>query len=475
MPSPLWLSLLESTSGRTRRDHLCAALRQAITRGTLAQGDPLPASRVLAEDLGLSRITVEAAYGQLETEGYLHRRVGRGTFVAIEAAAPSPAPGRDSVVSLSARGRALVEGGGCRDPLRPVAFAAGSPDLRAFPQAVWQRLWNQRWRREGEALMRYGDPQGHPELRQAIAHYLAQSRGVRCTEAEVVVLTSSQQALSLLAGLLTDPGDEVWVEDPGYRGARTAFENAEARLVPVPVDAAGMAFDAEATPPRLVYLTPSHHYPTGVGLSLPRRMALLALAGRGQTWVLEDDYDGEFQYDGRPLPALQGLDGQGRVIYLGTFSKVLFPSLRLAYAVVPRGLVPALVAARTVQDGHSAQLAQAVTADFMAQGHFASHLRQMRNLYRTRRDMLLEGLSRIPWLTPQPSPGGLQLSVRLPPGEEAGWTRQAAAQGLATPGLSALALGPGAHDGWILGFSALNPAELQMGLRGLGRLRAPRG
>ncbi|QNM97072.1 MocR-like pyridoxine biosynthesis transcription factor PdxR [Chitinimonas koreensis] len=502
--SSLWLALFQQSAehGRPLREQLCGALRQAIAAGTLAQHARLPSSRVLAADLALSRVTVEAAYAQLEAEGYLERRIGQGTLVRIalppagRAAMAGPAP---VAAALSARGRRIVTDGGCVDPQQPRAFCAGSPELRAFPHDTWRQLNNRRLRRDGEALMRYGDPQGHPALRRAIAHYLGQSRGVRCDAGQVLVLTSSQQALQLLATVLLDPADPVWIEEPAYRGARTAFAAAGATLLPVPVDGDGLRIEeaaagdpaaggpgaggpmtsapatAAALPiPRLIYLTPSHQYPTGATLSLARRLALVDYAGRHGCWLVEDDYDGEFHYDGRPQPALQGLDPHGRTLYLGTFSKALFPSLRLAYLVLPPALVAPLTTARTVHDGHCAQLAQAVTADFIEQGHFAAHLRYMRQLYRGRRDALLEAIGgKLPWLTAQPNTGGLQLAATLPPDWEAPLSRQAAALGIATPSLSALYGGPAAQDGWLLGYAALTPEEIAAAVDGLATLRLP--
>ncbi|WP_211129967.1 PLP-dependent aminotransferase family protein [Serratia surfactantfaciens] len=462
----------------TLRDRLCGALRQAIHHGALGVGQRLPSSRVLAGDLNLSRVTVEAAYGQLEAEGYLQRRVGQGTFVAIRIAKSPPTTARGTgtgtgMPRLSRRGQQIVQTGGCRDPQHPQAFAAGSPDLRAFPLALWKQLTAQRLRLQGESLLRYGDPQGYLPLREAIAAHVNQTRGVVCDARQVIVLTSSQQALQLIATLLLDGGDSVWMEEPGYAGARNAFISAGAALTPVAVDSDGLRAEPPLPDPRLIYLTPSHQYPTGAALSLARRLALLALAERQQAWIIEDDYDSEFHYDGLPIPAMQGLDRCGRVLYLGTFSKSLFPSLRLAYLIVPPALVSPFVTARTVYDGHSAQLMQAVTAEFIRQGHFAAHIRYMRQLYRSRRDVLLaemrEKLSH--FATPIPAAGGLQLSVWLPPGQEAALSRQARRLGILTPGLSAQYQTTQAQrDGWLLGFSALTPGEIRSAVERLARI-----
>ncbi|MCV2356858.1 PLP-dependent aminotransferase family protein [Paucibacter sp. B2R-40] len=477
----LWLQLFEreAQQGLGRREQLCASLRQAMHKGELRQAERLPASRVLAKDLNLSRVTVEAAYAQLEAEGYLRRSVGQGSFVAFNGFTSEQRQAKLAVaapLSLSERGQRIVAGGSCEDPQLPLPFAAGSPDLRAFPVQRWRQLQARRLNGpQGHQLLGYGDPQGRAELREAIAGYLRQSRGLRCDAEQVLVLTSSQQALQLLASLLLDEGDRVWMEEPGYRGAATAFAAAGALLQPVPVDQQGLQPPGEGPSPKLIYLTPSHQYPSGVALSLQRRLQLLDLAKRAGCWLIEDDYDSEFHYDGRPMPALQGMQAEqepGRVLYLGTFSKALFPSLRLAYMVVPRELIAPLRVARSVQDGHSAQLAQAVTADFISQGHFAAHLRLMRQLYRQRRELLLNELqSKVGgWLRPQPSVGGLQITALLPPGEELRLTQRAARLGLLTPVLSGLYLGPLKQDGWLLGFAALTPAEIQAAVKQLAKI-----
>jgi GntR family transcriptional regulator/MocR family aminotransferase len=477
----LWLQRFEREAhqGLGRREQLSASLRQAMRNGELRHNDRLPASRVLAMDLGLSRVTVEAAYTQLEAEGYLRRSVGQGSFVAFEGFTNSPssrARPAAPAVELSRRGHRITSGGGCQDPLMPLPFAAGSPDLRAFPLQLWRQLQSRRLNGpQGHALLGYGDPQGREDLREAIAGYLRQSRGLRCSAEQVIVLTSSQQALQLLASLLLDEGDHVWLEEPGYRGAATAFTSAGALLRPIPVDKSGMQPPDVGPVPRLIYLTPAHQYPSGVALSLQRRLQMLDLAKREGCWLIEDDYDSEFHYDGRPMQALQGLQSEQdpeRVLYLGTFSKTLFPSLRLAYMVAPTALIGPLCMARSVQDGHSAQLAQAVTADFVSQGHFAAHLRLMRQLYRQRREVLLQELaSKVgAWLRPQPSAGGLQIAALLPAGEEQQLTQRAARLGLMTPGLSGLYLGAAKLDGWLLGFAALRPAEIQAAVKQLAKI-----
>lgn len=468
------------TATSSLRERLCTALRLAITQGTLTSLQRLPSSRLLAADLNISRITVEAAYGQIEAEGYIIRQVGKGTFVSPDVAKkvmPKSSPPPESLEktarggadrfdpALSRRGAAIIATGGCKDPQTPLPFAAGSPDLRAFPLKLWRQLTNKILRLQGEKLLGYGDPQGYLPLREAIAGYLQQSRGVACNAQQIVVTTSSQQSLQLLATLLVDNGDPLWIEQPGYLGARNAFTSAGAKLYGVAVDSQGMNPPNHLPTPRLIYLTPSHQYPTGVSLSLPRRLALLDYARANQNWIVEDDYDSELHYDGRPFPAIQGLDRHQRVIYVGTFSKVLFPSLRLAYMVLPPSLVEPMSQLRTVFDGHSSQLMQAVTAEFIQQGHFSVHLRYMRQLYQSRRDHLLAqiGEKLHSWVEPLPAAGGLQLAVRLPAAQEAKLTQQALQFGITTPPLSPLYLPDETstvQDGWLLGFSALTPPEI---------------
>lgn len=469
MSSPLLQLFHHQTTGGLR-DRLCATLRQWIETAHLQAGQKLPSTRQLATDLTLSRVTVEAAYAQLESEGYLRRETGRGSFVAITLPDKAPRIRASRMARLSRRGQQVLATGGCQDAPFPCAFAAGSPELRAFPHAVWRRLTARIQHSEGQSVMSYGDPSGYMPLRHALADYLALSRGIHCQPEQVVILTSSQQALQLLALMLVDPGDNVWMEEPGYAGARNAFLAAGARVSGISVDGQGAVPQPGAA--KLMYLTPSHQYPTGVALSLPRRLAWLDWARRNGSWLIEDDYDSEFHYDERPAPALHALDRDQRVITLGTFSKSLFPSLRLAWMVVPEALVEPSGRVRSILDGHSALLPQAVTAAFMQQGHFASHLRLMRQLYQSRRDRLLEQIEQrlTPWLTPFPCPGGLQLAVNLLQGDEGALTVQAANAGLLLPRLSPLYSEKTNRQGWLLGFAALTPDEIVAGCDSLVRL-----
>ncbi|WP_374436461.1 PLP-dependent aminotransferase family protein, partial [Inhella sp.] len=311
-------------------------------------------------------------------------------------------------------------------------------------------------------------PGGRPARPLVGAPPGAGARGLRATAEQLLLLTSSQQALMLLAQLLLDPSDAVWVEDPGYPGARAALAAAGARLVPVPVDAEGLVPTPGLPAPRLIVLTPAHQYPLGVRLSPARREQILALARLHGSWVIEDDYDSEFFDAHEALPALQSQDADGRVIYLGTFSKTLMPGLRLAYAALPPGLVEPATALRTLQDGHGNGLMQALVADFIEGGHYAQHLRAMRTRVAERRQALLAGLARyLPQARPvAPQACGLQLCVALPLGQEAAWSRHAAARGVQTPRLSALCSGT-PLEGWLLGFGALLPEEIKAALQRL--------
>jgi len=418
---------------------LYAALRQTILDGQLAAGDRLPSSRELAQDLGLSRNTVVAALEQLLVEGYLRSRVGSGTFVHDELPLP-PArlapPAAARAAPLSARGERLAHQHRASDcEIQP--FTPGAADFSAFPLAVWQRLQNKHWRHAQPELLDYNDAGGHGPLRRAVADHLRIFRGAQLGADQVLITSGTQQSLALCAQLLADPGDTVWIEDPAYWGAVKAFEAASLQLQPVPVDEEGMLPPAagSASAPRLVYLTPSHQYPTGTLMSLARRQGVLRSAGSHGAWVLEDDYDSEFRFSGPPVASLQGLDTQERVLYLGTFSKVLYPGIKLGYLVVPRPLVHAFRQAHYDLNRPGQMVLQAALAEFMAMGHFASALRRARQTYAERRRRLVQALAPVLASGQAQLPGaaqGLHLCLRLPQGVD----DLALSQGLAQEGLS---------------------------------------
>ena len=461
-------------------------LSHAILTRRLVPGTRLPPTRALAAELGVARNTVVNAFEQLLAEGYIEGKVGSGTYVShalpddmLQTRAKTSPPTRtlSSSAPLSKRGTiiAATPAKQWQDSGRPRAFRPGIPAIDEFPFEVWRQLANKRWRTLARDYLSYGEPEGYPPLRQAIAAYLGQARGVRCEPDQVIIVAGSQQALDLAARLLLDPGDVAWIEEPGYRGARGALLAAGAKLAPVPVDAEGLRVDVgirKAKSARVAYVTPSHQYPMGVTMSLARRLKLLEWAAQSNAWILEDDYDSEYRFSGRPLTALQGLDNANRVIYIGTFSKVLFPALRLGYLVVPPNLVDAFIAARVMTDRQAPVLDQAVLADFIAEGFFARHLRHMRTLYAERRAALVEAIARElgGMLEITSEPAGLHVMARLPPGvDDQKMAQRAAAHNVEAPALADYALTHLPRGGLVLGYAAVAESEIREGVR---RLRA---
>ena len=488
--------VVRADGGRPLYRQLYDALRAAILDGRLARGHRLPSTRHLAVQLGVSRNTVLGAFDQLLAEGYLEGRVGSGTRVALalpDEAKHAAASGPTAAALAARSGRRGPSRRGLLLAATPVSvarrlpdrpFRAGVPDLAAFPFDVWSRLWARRWRRPPHALLDYADPAGYLPLREAIAGYLAHARAVRCEPRQVLIVSGSQQALDVAARVLLDPSDQVWVEDPGYGGARGAFIAAGAQVVPVPVTSAGLDVEAGralAPAARLAYVTPSHQFPLGVAMPLGRRLALLEWARSADAWIVEDDYDSEYRYANRPLAALQGLDDDGRVVYIGSFSKVLFPGLRLGYLVVPKDLVAACAAARALVDRHPPTLDQVVLADFIAEHHFERHLHRMRALYAERQAALvaaaqqhLAGLLEVP-----PADTGMHLVGWLPggvPGD--GSDRRAAerawAAGVEVQPLAAYTWGTPVRPGLVLGYAAVGAADIRHGVHHLALALAAR-
>ncbi len=455
------------------------ALRALILDGALGPGVKLPATRGLAKSLGVSRDTVENAYVQLHRDGYIVRREGSGSYVSqtvgIELrgatrkrATLARQPGATQPgTGLSLRGRAILESGGVSDQQVIKAFATGLPETRTFPTGVWERLQRQVMKDNRAHVLLHGDPQGAEPLRRAIAAYLNLERGAKVLPEQVLVLSSTRQALFLCAQLLADADTPILIENPGYFGARKAFEAAETRIVPIDVDAQGIRTDllhADRSGASCVYVTPSHQYPTGVTLSLERRLALIGWAASHGRWIIEDDYDSEFHYDGLPTACVQGLDRHQRTLYLGTFSKTLYPGLRMGYMALPLELVDAFSRARSIMDGHTPQILQLTLARFMEDGHYHTHVRAMRKLYAGRREVLLASLVKrldgvVQAVRP---PGGLQIPCLLQPG----WTeektlRLAERAGLRLPGLSRLYAGEFKQPGWLLGYGSLTACEIE--------------
>jgi GntR family transcriptional regulator/MocR family aminotransferase len=417
-------------------DHrrLYGVLQEGILRDELQSGTRLPSSRQLAADLGIARNTVIHVYEQLGAEGYVAAGVGSGTFVADTAPdrldappalGPSTArPAAPSAQMLSTRGHTLVRDAGASSR-QWGAFMPGVPEVRMFPARTWSRLHNRLLRKPSPALLTYPVGAGYPPLRSALADYLRTARGVRCAPEQIIITAGIHPSLQLITQLLCDPGDIAWMEDPGYWGVRSVLVAAGLRIVPLPVDGEGMRFDTgtnrkHTKPPRLVVVSPSHQYPLGSVMSLARRRQLRATAQAAGAWIAEDDYDSEFRYGSRPLPSLQGLDEGGRVLYMGTFSKVLFPSLRIGYLVVPPALVDAFATGLAEMFRGGQILTQAVLADFIAEGHFVSHIRRMRGVYAERREALLTAIRHEfgDALPVHDGASGLHLVLGLPPSSD---------------------------------------------------------
>jgi GntR family transcriptional regulator/MocR family aminotransferase len=486
---------VEAAGGRSLQARVFERLQRDILAGRFRPGERLPSSRALARSLRVSRTTVVLAYEQLLAEGYLETRPAAGTYVALSlpSAPIEPATGRAEPTERASRptspglsrwGERLLASGrpGLARPVEPPRydFRPGRPDWSAFPRRLWRRLAARRWAAASDELTSYGQPAGYLPLRQAISEHLARSRGVRCQPDQVVVVNGSQQAFDLLARVWLDPGDAAAVEDPGYPEAATALRAYGVYVLPVPVDANGLVVEQLPLPdapqaPRLVYVTPSHQFPTGAVLGLRRRLALLEWAEARDALVIEDDYDSEFRYEGRPLESLQGLDAAGRVAYVGSFSTALFPPLRVGYAVLPPRLVEPFVAAKWLADRQTATIDQQVLADFIADGHFARHLRRMGRLYRERRATLLAALAaELDGLVrPGGSGAGLHLVAWLRDGlDEAELTRVAAAQGVGVYPLRRCRLGGPGPGGLLLGYAALDEQQIKRGVAALGRAAA---
>jgi len=467
-------------------DQLYKELRRSIVIGRLSPGQRLPSTRYLAESLRLSRATVIQSFAQLLNEGYLEARRGSGTYVSahlpdeLDRSLPPEGVERASsaVVELSAfaeelRAAVPLEP---RVPANAINFRDGRPAFDRFPVETWRKLLARHCKASAAMLDYTPDPAGHRPLREAIARYLSRARAVRCGAENIVIVGGSQQAIDLTSRLLIDRGDAVAVEDPGYPGARRNFVAQGARLIPIPVDDQGLCveqlFERHAHAIRLIYVTPSHQFPTGVTLPLRRRIELLRWAHRAGAIVLEDDYDSAYRYAERPIPALQGLDEAGCVIYVGTFSKVLFPALRIGYVVVPKALVEVFVRAKAYSDRQSPLIEQYALADFIDEGHFERHVRRMRGLYERRRNALIDQLK---------TEFGTNVAVR---GESAGMhllakfsievpndelVLRAAREGVSLTNAQPLYLLGGGEGEFVLGFAELDEERIAEGVQRLAR------
>ena len=448
---------------------LYQAIRESILGHRLAPGTRLPSTRELARELGLSRNTVLSTFEGLIAEGFIIARAGSGTYVAPEAAAPRtrgarpplPAQERRAAAAgghppLSQRGARLAAfAGGSRFEIQPLS--GGEVDFTLFPIQQWQRLQSRQLRLARPELLDYAADGGYLPLRHAIADYVRVSRAVRVDVDQVIVTAGTQHSLDLCAQLLADVGDKVWVEDPCYWGARCIFESCDLKIEPIAVDAEGMdpARAAPGSRPKLLYLTPSNQYPTGVPMSLARRRAVLDLAARERAWILEDDYDSELRYSGRPLASLQGLDAEQRVVYRGTFSKVLYPGIKIGYLVVPDALVHPFRSALYDLQRPGQLPVQGALAEFIERGYFATHIRRIRQSYSETRALLIEALRPAlganAWISSQSA--GLHLVIRLPDGfNDHALALAAGARGVRVSALSRYFIGAPTAWGLVVGY-----------------------
>ncbi len=459
--------------------------RRAILSGHLRPGQRVPSTRSLAAELKVSRIPVSSAYDQLHGEGYFETFVGAGTCVAgsiPDDALNQPVKKQSNAsrqVSQSKTPRRISQ----RAALLRVApqpwlnnfgaFRVSLPAVEQFPVGAWSKLVNRHSRNQSRQSMAYGDAMGYWPLREAIAEYLGAVRAVRCEPSQILVTTGAQQGIQLAGHVLLDANDPVWMEEPGYPGARRALVTAGARLIPIPVDEEGLNIAEgirRAPKAHAVYITPSHQYPLGVTMNATRRMLLLNWAARAGAWIIEDDYDSEYRYEGRPIPSLQGLDTAARVIYVGTFSKVMFPALRLGYLVVPKDLVDACSTARDANDQFSSTLYQAVMTDFIREGHFGRHIRRMRMLYQQRRTALVEAIHKqMPGkLEVIGAEAGMHLVALLPEGvNDLAISRKAVELGVSAMPLSSCCATPPIRGGLILGYGGTDVRQIHQGIRRL--------
>ncbi len=465
-------------------------VRRAILERRLAPGQRLPSSRLMASELAVARGTVLLAMDQLVAEGYVVAQAASGLSVATDlpdemltaprvarasrtAGSDSPAP----TVSRRARQALRDAPPAPAGDAAPIAFPTGQPDRGSFPFALWARLVEREWRQPSWRIAGTPHPFGHEALRAAIAQHLGAARGFACDPGAIVITSGLRQSLSLLAWLTLDPGEAAWIEEPGFVGTREALAAAGVRAVPVPVDAAGFAVErALAAEPRarLAVVAPAHQFPLGAMLGLPRRLELLSWAERSGGWIAEDDYDGEYRYTGRPLAPLRALDRSRRVAYLASFSKLLFPALRLSYIVLPQSLVAAAETRMAASHERASLLGQGALARFIADGHFTTHLRRTRLLYAARQEAMLAGLRRhlARWLESEADPGGMHLVAQPVAAARRGFDDRAvvaaaAKAGLALSPLSTCYAGRHRRHGLILGYAGTPEGEMDKACRTL--------
>lgn len=466
------------------RQQVYLRLRAAIEQGTFAPGSKLPPSREHAQALGVARNTVLWALERLQAEGYVVARVGDGSYVAPDLAALRAAPPArktstplQPATGLSQRGRLIAETVlRWRPPTAPVsAYRIGTPAVDAFPFGLWSRLERALPARVRQDTAQYLSPTGHQPLREAVAQWLLVSRGIRCDAGQVLVTSGSQQAIDLVARLLLDPGDEVLLEDPGYLGIRACLVSHGVSACPVPVDEQGLAISEGAARwpnARMAVVTPTHQFPLGVHMGLSRRLELLEWARQHKAWVVEDDYDGEFQYGTHRIPALCSLPNNERVLYVGTFSKTLHPGLRLGFIVLPASLVDAFASAKSLSDRHSPGAVQEVLARFISEGHLLRHLRRMRELYQQRQGALIDTLRKASGGAMQLAPSGQGMHLMYEVGERVDDTklsRRAAEAGVYLAPLSLYCV-QARRRGWLFGYAGFDDALLRHAARALAPL-----
>lgn len=463
--------------------------REAIEAGYLQAGQRVPSTRILALELRISRMPVLTAYAQLLAEGYFESRVGSGTVVSRSLPEYAPktrlAAGRPKRTGpegrpVSRRCWNVPSAAGFYRSRAMGPFSVSQIAFEDFPLAVWNRLVTRQARNTHANSLDYGDPLGLQELREAIATYLRTARGVRCEPGQILIVNGSQQGLEIAVRVLLDRGSRVWMEEPGYRFAHGIFGSNGCRMVPVPVDAEGLNVAAgirKCRSARAALVTPSHQYPLGMTMSASRRLQLLDWAERNRSWIIEDDYDSEFRYEGMPVTSLQGLDANDRVVYIGTFSKVLFPSLRLGYVVVPRDLIERFLSVRFAMDIGPSTFLQSVLADFLREGHFSRHIRRMRHVYGERQSVLRERIHReLGEAAEMPGgPTGLHLSVLLNGISDREIAKKAARRNLSLVPLSSSYLDQPARQGFILGFGSTRIERIPAAVRALRLLVKEKG
>ena len=480
-PTSFVLALPPRDGNTSAAQWLCGALRDEILDGRLRPGSRLPSSRDLARQQGLSRGTVVSAFDQLRSEGYVQGSTGSGTYVSrvlpddlLQVRPRRAAPRELAATPPRRRLSGFAMTATLFPGLAPVptrAFRTHVPALDLFPTSLWAQLAGRRLRRATTNLLLGCEAMGYRPLQNAVAEYLVASRGVKCTPDQVAIVSGTQEALDLAAHLLLNPGDRVCVENPGYVGARRAFEAVGARIAAIDIDEHGASVPAaRLTDVRLVYLTPGHQFPLGVCMSLSRRLAMLEWARRTGAILFEDDYDSEYRYAGKPVPALQGLDRHGVVLFAGSFSKVLFPGLRLGYVIVPPDLIERVAAVQSIRARHAPMLTQAVLCDFIAEGHFARHVRRMREIYAERLGVLLEAArERLAGaLAITGVEAGLQTAAWLTAGHDAIQVEaRAAERDVNVTALGRYTDGRVRRQGLHLGFAAVDATEIRRGVREL--------